>query len=306
MRLTKQKTSFGRHETFPLRYGWLSKGVEITARHPRIFSEQQHEQAMIALGLGRNMLNALHYWLQATHLVVFQEGVGEVTPLGKTLLGAEGDPYLEDEATLWIMHWLIASNAELATGFFWFFNHYAVPRFREQDAFQTFCDFVEKELGLKRSVSTLKSDFSTLLRMYAPAASRGGEEHLDSPLASLGLIELNEVEGYNSLRSTRPFLPPIALHFALQQRFDAQKAEYAHEPAIPTRELLYGGSGWAAPGAIFRLNEEGLMANLQRMIEHYPHHYELRETAGLNQLYCLTSKHHTELLLSDYYLGRVA
>ncbi len=113
MKLNKNKTTFGRHETFPLRYGWLTKGVEVVGKYKDIFHEREHGNAMTKLGIGRNMVNALYYWLQVTGLVKFEGGVGEVSELGNALLGKDGDPYLEDEATLWIVHWLIASNAEL-------------------------------------------------------------------------------------------------------------------------------------------------------------------------------------------------
>lgn len=309
MRLNKNKTSFGRHETFPLRYGWLTKGVETVEKYSTIFHESEHEKAMTKLGIGRNMVNALYYWLQVTGLVSFTNGDGQVSKLGKALLGKDGDPYLEDEATLWIVHWLIASNAEMATGFFWFFNHYSAPRFRDKDALQALETFVEQELLLKRAHTTLKSDLSTLLRMYSPVVSRGGEEHLDSPLASLHLVTTEEGYGYGSLRALRPHLPPVALHFALQQRFAEQvggQKNSNQEAAIPVRELLYGGTGWAAPGAIFRLTEEGLMACLHQVMEQYPRMYELRDTAGLNQLYRLTPPHQPENVLTQYYGENIA
>lgn len=306
MKLNKNKTAFGRHETFPLRYGWLTKGVEVVSKNKDIFHEREHENAMTKLGIGRNMVNALYYWLQVTGLVKFEGGVGEVSELGNALLGKDGDPYLEDEATLWIVHWLIASNAEQATGFFWFFNYYSSPRFRDKDALQSLEDFVEQELGIKRAHTTLKSDLSTLLRMYSPVANRGGEDHLDSPLASLQLVDAEEGYGYSSLRTLRPFLPPVAMHFALQQRFADQVGQPGNkqETAIPVRELLYGGTGWAAPGAVFRLTEEGLMTCLSQVMERYPLMYELRDTAGLNQLYRSAPLQTAEDVLSNYYKGK--
>lgn len=308
MKLNKNQTAFGHHETFPLRYGWLSKGVEALGKNRSIFQECEHEQAMSELGIGRNMVNALHYWLQVTGLVKFAEGNGDISPLGSALLGRDGDPYLEDEATLWIIHWLIASNAELATGFFWFFNYYSAPRFRDKDALQSLKDFVEQQLGIKRASTTLKSDFSTLLRMYSPVASRGGEDHLDSPLASLQLVNSEEGYGYSSLRTLRQFLPPVAMHFALQQRFADQVGQQGNkqEAVIPVSELLYGGTGWAAPGAVFRLTEEGLMTCLNQVMESYPLTYELRDTAGLNQLYRLTPLQQPKDMLSNYYKGKAA
>lgn len=277
MRLNRDKTSFGRHETFPLRYGWLTKGYEALKANPDLFD--QPEQAMVTLGVGRNMVNAIQYWLQAVGLVRFTEEGNQPTALGETLLGESGDRYLEDEATLWVIHWLLAANAEAATGLYWFFNCYTAPRFRDKEALQGLSAFVAHELHLNRSQSTLKSDVSTVLRLYAPIAGRN-DEHLDSPLSSLQLIEPEGSGNYRSLRLVRPYLPPVALHFALAQRFAVDP-----QPALPVRAILYGGDGWAAPGAIFRLSEDGLMALLQKVIENYSGCYELRDTAGVHQLY---------------------
>jgi hypothetical protein len=279
MKLNPEKTTFGRHETFPLRYGWLTKGFAAVQQNPAIFS--QPESAMVVLGVGRNMVNAIQYWLRVTGVVDFNEGPAMPTALGNVLLGAAGDPYLEDEATLWIIHWLIASNAELATGFFWFFNRFTASHFQESEALQALTEFAANELNMRRAQTTLKSDLSTLLRMYAPIAGRS-EEHLDSPLAQLHSVEAQTGRQYRSLRMNRPFLPPIALHFALLQRFAAEP----RQPALPIRSLLSGGGDWAAVGAVFRLNEEGLMNHLARVIEHYSQCYELRDTAGVHQLYC--------------------
>lgn len=310
MKLNRKQTTFGRHETFPLRYAWLTKGFNAVRERPDIFTDP--ERAMVVLGVGRNMVNAIQYWLQVTGVAVIEGAEGRTTALGEVLLGPGGDGYLEDEATLWIIHWLIAANAEQATGFFWFFNRFAMPRFREPQVMQGLTDFIARDLQSVRSQSTLKSDVSTLLRMYTASVTRS-EDHLDSPLSQLALIEPEpepEPESgrapdtvsahshgaapppdkptkasgrrgaYRSLRRTRPFLPPVALHFALAQRFALER-----QPAIPVRILLHGGDDWAAPGAVFRLNEEGLMATLQRVMDLYPGEYELRDTAGLHQLY---------------------
>lgn len=278
MKLNRKQTVFGRHETFPLRYAWLTKGFDAVRQQPDIFDNP--ERAMVELGVGRNMVNAIQYWLQVTHVIAFSEGRGEVTALGEALLGPLGDRYLEDEATLWIIHWLIASNATLATGFFWFFNRFAMPRFHEPEMRQGLTEFVEQDLQVGRSQSTLKSDCSTLLRMYATTTGQS-EDHLDSPMTQLQLIEIEEGRGYRSLRTVRPFLPPIALHFALAQRF----AEDPQQVALPVRVVLYGGDDRASVGAAFRLSEEGLMATMSHVMARYPQQYELRDTAGVHQIY---------------------
>lgn len=277
MKLNRARTTFGRHETFPLRYAWLTKGLDALQQQD-IFGNPA--DAMVKLGVGRNMVSAIHYWLKVTGVAEFDGCRGRITKLGTLLLGDKSDPYLEDEATLWVIHWLIASNTELATGFYWFFNRFAMPRFREEELRAGLTEFVEQELQIKRAQTTLKSDSSTLLRMYTPTNERK-EDHLDSPMAHLQLIESGDGRSYRSSRTMRPFMPPLALHFALTQRFhdDSMLA------ALPVRVVLYGGDDWPAAGAVFRLSEEGLMEALERVMEQYPEHYELRDTAGVHQIY---------------------
>ncbi len=277
MRLNKNKTTFGRHETFPLRFGWLTKGFEAIKAEPDCFNRP--EQAMVTLGIGRNMVNAMQYWLQAVGVIVVEDGIARPTALGEILLGEQGDRYLEDEATLWIIHWLLAANAEGATGIYWFFNRYSLPRFYHQEILRALSEFIEQEIKPGRSGSTLKSEVSTLLRLYAPDVGRS-DDHLDSPLASLRVIEPDS-GGYRSQRIMRPFLPPVVLHFALAQRFEVEP----EAAALPVRSLLYSDADWAAPGAVFRLSEEGLMATLSKVMDRYPGCYELRDTAGLHQIY---------------------
>lgn len=302
MKLDDKQTAFGRHETFPLRYAWLTKGFEAVIDQPDIFSCP--DAAMVRLGVGRNMVSAIQYWLQAARLVTFNDHQAIPTPIGEAVMSVDGDPYLEDQATLWILHWLIASNASLATGFFWFFNRFAMPRFTQAELLSGLTDFVEHDLKLGRSESTLKSDASTLLRMYAPGIDpsdkRSGkreEDHLDTLMSQLALVEKSgKAREYQSHRISRPFLPPVAVHFALSDRFSE-----APESAIPVRDLLYGDGINPAPGAVFRLSEEGLMSTLNAVMLGWPGRYELRDTAGIHQLYRLGESLDAVDILHGYY-----
>lgn len=281
MKLNSGKATFGQHDTFPLRYGWMTKGVEVLHEDKAAFADV--ESAMMRLGIGSNMVHALQYWMKVTGVAKFEGGEGVVTPLGFALFNKSGDPYLEDEATIWILHWLIASNAELATGFFWFFNRYSAARFQDKDALRALADFIQHDLKVVRSESTLKSDLSTLLRMYAPVDARA-DEHLDSPFSQLQFVERYDRHNYQSVRISRPYLPAVAMHFALQTRFNAQPGG----GGIPVNALLHD-KDYACPGAVFRLNEDGLMAALAQTMEAYPKCYDLRETSGLHQIMRLRS-----------------
>lgn len=305
MNIDPKHTAFGRHETFPLRYAWLTKGYRAILERPGIFAEP--DRAMVKLGVGRNMVNAILYWLQAARLIEYAEGKATPSALGEVILGARGDRFLEDEATLWVLHWLIATNGRLATGFYWFFNRFSLPRFGEDELRASLSDFVARDLRIERSASTLKSDTSTLLRMYAPGDPKEqgrSEDHLDTPMSQLRLVEqTGQGREFLSARATRPLFPPLALHIALAECFSC---DHKARPAIPVRDLLFGRDDGAAPGAVFRLSEDGLMTALNRVMRAWPGCYELRDTAGLHQLYRIGDVASPETILADYYSQEAA
>ena len=53
---------FGGHETFPLREGWLHKGLELVHADGRAFED---EHVSDRLGVGRNMAKSIRHWLLA-------------------------------------------------------------------------------------------------------------------------------------------------------------------------------------------------------------------------------------------------
>ena len=53
---------FGGHETFPVREGWLHKGLKLVVEEP---GKLTGEHVADWLGVGRNMAKSIRYWLQA-------------------------------------------------------------------------------------------------------------------------------------------------------------------------------------------------------------------------------------------------
>jgi hypothetical protein len=300
-----QKAAFGRHETFPLRYGWLTKGFREWYDNPEIF---ESEDATVRLGVGKNMVSAIRYWLIATRMVASRGRVLEPTSLGKALLAEDGwDPYLEDETTLWLIHWLLASNPAEATTVFWFFNRFHKPEFTMAEVLSGLQDFVREHVTVRTAATTLKHDVNVLLRMYeqsAPSRHIPLEEMLDSPLSTLGLIRpVGGSREHASIPDTRWSLPAAAIGFAVAELFSAKNL-----PSLPIERLLHGDGRVAAPGSVFRLTGEGLVSKLEQLVQWLPEHFELRDTAGIHQLYRLRPIEPLTLLARHYvhYLAKEA
>ena len=97
--------SFSGHETFPFRYPWLKKGFDAVGADGAVFAR---DDAITTLGVGKNMVRAIRHWCLAAGIVeenAARAGSLKVTDRGQLLLADDGlDPYLEDPATLWLLH----------------------------------------------------------------------------------------------------------------------------------------------------------------------------------------------------------
>ncbi len=284
MKFNPDKMAFGRHETFALRYGWLSKGFQAISEKggSGIF---ESDEATVRLGVGKNMVAAIKYWLRACRMIDPLENIP--TELGNALLSEDGlDPYLEDEATIWLLHWLLATNAELATSWYWFFNRFHKPEFIGQELTTALIDFVNDQITSRKapSVSTLKNDALLLPRMYTQ--SKGNtrtplEEALNSPFALLKLVTQSAGgRSFQSRPSPRSNLPLGVLGFAVCEMFELKGTS-----AIPVEDLMYSKDDFPAIGSVFRLTENDLVTKLERLIDFKPGVFDIRDTAGQHQIF---------------------
>ncbi len=298
MLLNPKKVAFGRHETFILRYSWLTKGYQAIQNNPLIFSD---DNATVELGVGKNMVSSIKYWLQAVKLIkVRKEGGYESTKLGEKIFGDNGyDPYLEDEGTIWLIHWLLSSNPDLATGWFWFFNNFHKQEFSSEEVASSLVDFATQNITTKVSKTTLRNDAKTVLRMYGRSKNNSKgvvEEALDSPLSSLGLISQSLVgKTFKSQQGERKDLPINIFGYAVLEYMQTLKLNQA-----PIEELMYSRVWVASPGAVFRLSENSLITKLEELSQAFPENFELRETAGIHQFYILEDIT-LEAMLDKYY-----
>src|SRR5262245_51975732 len=101
--------SFSGHETFPFRYSWMKKGVDAVSKQATLFSR---DDAMTRLGVGKNMVRSIRHWCVGADVLEEHDGgsgrAASIRPseFGRRLFSDEGwDPFLEDPATLWLLHW---------------------------------------------------------------------------------------------------------------------------------------------------------------------------------------------------------
>ena len=267
---------YGKHESFHIREGWLTKGMEAIRDEPRAL---RLDEAPVRLGLGRNMVRALRFWLVATGLTEKSRSGQRLTPFGELVW--QYDPYLEDEGTLWLIHYHLACSREDATAWYWFFNHFAYPVF-DQEVFVEELGRWAISHGTGKPVArrTLMRDFQVLIRTYLPSRrDRSPEDLMESPLTELGLLGTIERGRYRRLPVAPDRVHPLILLFVLLQR---RPGEPWPERQVGLTQVLREPMN---VGRVFNLGTAGLLAVLDRLAMRYPRWaVRLTRTAGLDRL----------------------
>ncbi|QUS61584.1 DUF4007 family protein [Synechocystis sp. PCC 7339] len=248
------KPIFARHETFHPRFGWLKKGFDRARDNSRIFLA---EDAPVLLGVGKNMVRSIRYWCEAFKLLEDDQP----TIFGEALLGDQGwDSYLEDPASLWLLHWKLLETPCLASAWWFIFNQFNRLEFTDRDLLDALVDYGDRLSG-NIAESSLKKDVSCLLRMYAkqPNIKKfiASEESLDCPFVDLGLISPASGNHYLFRLGYKSTLVPEVILYAV-----LNYAQRVNETArtIPLAKLLYDEG---SPGMVFKLTESSLCGAIE-------------------------------------------
>lgn len=288
------KLGFSGHETFPFRYGWLQKAMIGAGEHPQFFSQPL---ALVALGVGKNMVQSIRYWGAATQ-VLEETGRGEVEPsaLGKLLLN-EWDEHLEEIGSLWLIHWWLVNNPTKAAT--WYYAFFGYPRrdFTKAELVMQLSDWAERHEA-KNKLSTIERDVDCFVRTYLPAkTSKSGvaEDSFDCPLVELGLIQqYDDGERYGFVFGPKRSLPTAIFGFALLEFLEKNAGA---RQTVPLHDVLYAQG---SPGQAFKLNENAVIEAIEAVQELTQQAIEMDDTAGLKQIYLRREVNKLDILRNFY------
>jgi hypothetical protein len=259
------KIGFSGHETFVCRSFWLKKGYDLMLEDDRMGVDE----AVVRLGVGKNMVTAINFWLRG--FGVYDRDNRAATELG-TFLFAGHDPFLEDTASLWLLHYSVVKSAKVFI-FNSFFNEFTKERTDfTKDHLIAYLKRKTEESELKLfSDKTYESDATVFLRSYV--RSNDGRVDLEDETATL-LVDLNlitsyykentegkAVQWYRVNRQDRRELPNQILLFAILDRFGADVQSVGFNDLLESPD---------SPGSIFRLSERALEQQLQELAAEYP------------------------------------
>ena len=302
----KLKYKFSGHQTFAFRYGWLEKGVRGMLDKHDLFLR---DDAPVHLGVGKNMVASIRHWCNVTQLIEEDpeykkaDGIAlRVSTIGQRLLAEDGwDPYLEDDASLWLVHWLLVSNPVIGTTWQIAFSLFQRPDFTKRELMDHVAAFAEKH-AVTVNESSLSRDVDCFIRTYTSGRTTSkqavAEESFDCPLQELGLLQSSpDSELYRFSVGAKPSLPSHVFGYALSGYFDAVRAG---RNTLSVQECLYGPG---SPGQAFKLDENTLIGHVEELEKITRGKVALDETAGLTQVYRRGEMDALKLLESYYKRG---
>lgn len=262
---------FSGHESFSCRYAWLPKAVESLKGDPSIFGTI--DGAMVRLGLGKNMVQSLRFWVQAMRVAEPESSGGlRLTDFGQRIFEPAGlDPYMEDVTTLWLLHWQLCSHHDKPL-FAWdfLFNRFHDPEIIRSDVLSVI-ERESRQLARPLAKATLTQHFDVLLHTYLPTRGQKAEvleENLDCPLVELELIQRigqrvnrnDKLEpAYAFRRDPKPDLSSGVFMFAIEDFWNRCR------PKEATLSLSDLSTAPGSPGQVFKLPEDDIRARLSRI-----------------------------------------
>jgi hypothetical protein len=144
--------------------------------------------AVAKLGVGKNMVSAIRFWLRAFGLTK----ADELNPIATYIFDSDNgrDPFAEDLNTLWLLHFLLVSS-EVASIYNLLFVEY--QREKREFSKQELQSFIKRKCAVPEqknvyNENTVRKDIGVLLKNYVAPKDLKAIEDFSSLLIALGLI----------------------------------------------------------------------------------------------------------------------
>jgi hypothetical protein len=286
MSIEKIRYTFSGHDTFQCKTLWLKKGYDFV-KAGRDFNDSG---AVIHLGVGKNMVSAIRYWMKAFGLL----DNDKLTDIAQFIFDNHSgkDPFSEDLASLWLLHYLIVNT-----------NHASLYKLVFDDFHRDRKEFSPEQLQrfVKRhctdngfdtlyNENTVKKDIDVLLKNYAlPSDSRTNEDY------SVLLLELNLIRADNEKKvyffndsGKRAVTPEIYLYALLDRK--------GYDKSVSFDTLL-------DLARLFCMNTGELNLCIKHLTVIYKDYFVFTDNAGIKQVQFLKDLNKIDVL-NDYFANR--
>lgn len=280
------------HESFILRDGWITKGVNAVSLDNRFY---RINSGADALGVGTNMAKSIRYWLRTSGITSESPTKGVfLTPFGEVL--QKNDIYTEDIFTMWIIHTNIATNFENATSWYLFFNSMNLfSSFNREEMISMMKTLLMESTGDDGfSDRSIRDDCAAILMMYGKSGNPNDdpEDKRKSPFEELGLLARSG-NGYIKKRPALDRLDELVILYLIIDKLN-------EEGSLPI-DLLADGENM--PGKILNLNRIIINDYLDKLQN--GGYIQVNRTAGLDIIYPDECKAMKKIdVITKYYDGR--
>jgi hypothetical protein len=267
------KYTFSGHDSFQCRQLWLKKGYDYVIKRKNF----NDEDAVVQLGVGKNMVSSIRFWLKSFNII---DNKDVPTEFGKRLFDDETgyDPFLEDEASLWLLHYQLVKNG-FASIYSIIFNE-----FRKEKLFfkkETFINYVkrigESNPDLIFNENTVGKDFDVFINLYKnDFDSKDVEDTFSGILSEIEILKSNgkgKETQYYIENSERDNLPESIVLYSI-----LDNPNYGNSISLNSLEFDLN-----SPGSIFALNRSGLMNKIADLVDDYKE-ITFTDQAGIKEL----------------------
>ena len=279
----KTRYTFSGHESFYCKSLWLKKGYDFVSANKNF----NDAGAVVDLGVGKNMVSAIRYWLRAFGLL--EEN--SVTEIANYLFNNVNgkDPYIEDLGTLWLLHYLL-TKTELASVYKLFFVDFQREKNSEftREQLQFFLKRKNAETRYKNlyNENTVKRDIGVLLQNYVTPQQGKPNEDFSALLINLNLIKQAEDKSlYFNTKGKADLVPEIFLYAIINDK--------KNENIVPFDKLM-------DLALIFCLSKTELIDTILLLVEEYPQFLRYTDDGGIRQLFFLQEMDKNEILEQCY------
>ena len=227
--------------------------------------------AVIALGVGKNMVSSIRYWLKVFGI----SNQDEPSRIADYLFDeSEGvDKYIESLGTLWLLHYLLVSLKEATLYHITFVQFQKERKVFEREQLVNFVKRLMIEDGKDKifNVNTTKKDVGVLLQNYAQPYKVKSFEDYSSLLIDLDLIrtEDNGKTFAFNIEGKRRVPMEIFLYAILQEKGKDKSVSYDTLQEI---------------GLMFCMTDAEVIDMAQSIGEHYSEYVQYSDNAGIRQL----------------------
>lgn len=268
------KYTFSGHESFQCRHLWLKKGFD-HIKKGRLFSDID---SVLELGVGKNMVTSIRFWMKAFNII--DPNTDQLTEFALKLLSDDTgwDPFLEDEASIWLLHYQLIKTG-YATTFPLIFNELRKEKVEfTKGNYLAFIKRKAEENKFQISPNTLNDDFDILIKTYikSDTHTKDKEDTFSGILCELGLIKTigrGKNEYYVVENTEKDEIPDEVILFTILDNENTNTSISFHTIEQEPN----------SPGVIFALNRSGLLNKIESISKKYKE-VVFKDDAGIKEI----------------------